>query len=93
MEKTERNRTAILSVLQQATDPVNSGRLAERLTRQRRPFERADGPAVLNQLDTEGLTSPAEGEGGPSPAKGRDELRAIHVARNELAISRPRSTR
>ena len=74
MDKTERNRTVILSVLQQSSGPIHSARLAEKLLANGVHLSERTIRLYLSQLEAEGLSQSHGRRGRVITDKGRGEL-------------------
>jgi len=79
MDKIERNRLAILRVLEKATGPVSSTRIAQLLAATGLELSQRTVRLYLNRLDSEGLTEPWGKRGRVITEKGRAELRAAQT--------------
>jgi repressor of nif and glnA expression len=79
MDKKERNRTAILSVLSKADSPANSRRLAELLEATGYDLSERTVRLYLNEMDAQGLTLSRGRRGRMITPKGMAELRAAQT--------------
>ncbi len=79
MDKSERNRLAILRLLEKSPSPLSSVRLARMLGGAGLKLSQRTVRLYLNRLDAEGLTEPRGKRGRVITEKGLAELRASHT--------------